>query len=179
MRIGIAGPSCSGKSTVARLLAATIGAPVMSLDDYYVKKHTRRYVMEGGERVRSYEHPGAYDGSLLLDWARSQADVVAEGFLLFRYPSSERVFDLRIFLDLPWDEIVRRRGERKGQNASRVQESFNRIGRSEWELYGARQRDFPGVVTLDAMRPVGDILTDCEALLGLGPGREPGRQQVP
>ena len=34
--IGIAGPSCAGKSELARWLAARLNAPVLNLDHYYV-----------------------------------------------------------------------------------------------------------------------------------------------
>jgi uridine kinase len=34
--VGIAGPSCSGKTEIARLVAATLQSPVLSLDSYYV-----------------------------------------------------------------------------------------------------------------------------------------------
>ena len=33
--IGIAGPSGSGKTEPARALAASLGAPILSLDSYY------------------------------------------------------------------------------------------------------------------------------------------------
>lgn len=166
MRIGIAGPSCSGKSTLARLLAASLGAERLCLDDFYLSRHPRRYVESGGARVRSFEHPQAYDGEALLRWVGGQdGPVVAEGFLLFLYPGSEAIFDRMIFVDLPWEEIVARRSARKGQNAAKVEASFSAIGRGEWELFGARQRDLPGVTVIDGRRPIGDLLTECERVL--------------
>ena len=33
--VGIAGPSCSGKTEVARWLSARTGAPILNLDHYY------------------------------------------------------------------------------------------------------------------------------------------------
>lgn len=174
-RIGIAGPSCSGKSTVARLLAAGLGATRLCLDDFYLKGHARRHVAVDGVRHRSFEHPEAYDGDALLSWCRSQGGpVVAEGFLLFLYPGAEATFDRMVFIDLPWDEVVARRTLRKGQTAAKVDASFAAIGRSEWELFGARQRELPGLRVLDGRLPVSELLAECEALVA-GVGVQPAR----
>lgn len=154
VRIGLAGPSCSGKSTVARILADRLGARHLNLDTYYAKGHDRRFVEVEGELVRSFEHPDAYDGAALLsDMLAHPGPVVAEGFLLLGYPGAADAFDLRFFVGLPWDETMRRRAGRTGQTTSKVDRSFDLIGRSEWMAYGAGQESLPGVAALDGMRP--------------------------
>lgn len=183
MRIAIAGPSCSGKSTLAGVLSASLGAERLCLDDFYLPGHPRRYVETGNGRMRSFEHPEAYDGAALLRRvAGMERPVVAEGFLLLLYPGAVDAFDLRVFVDLPWDEILSRRAARKGQNVAKVDASFAAVGRDEWELFGARQRDVEGTVVLDGRLPVADLLAQCRtyvARVAIEPGgdepREPAR----
>ncbi len=158
MRIGVAGPSCSGKSTVARILAQRLGARHLNLDAYYVRGHVLRFVEAGGESVRSFEHPEAYDGAALLaDAAAEPGPVVAEGFLLLGYPGAADAFAHRFFVDLPWEEIRRRRAARTGQTTSKADRSFDLLGESEWALFGAAQASLPGVTTLDGTLPPADL----------------------
>jgi uridine kinase len=61
--IGIAGPSGSGKSELARRLAATTGAPVVSLDSYY--RDLSHLPLE--ERaIANFDEPASMDDALLL-----------------------------------------------------------------------------------------------------------------
>jgi uridine kinase len=157
-RIGLAGPSCSGKSTVARIVAERLGAARLCLDDFYLRGHERRHVVVEGVPVRSFDHPGAYDGEAVR---RAVADapgaVVAEGFLLLAYPGMAQVLDLGVFVDLPWDEIRRRRALRTGQTTSKVDASFDLVGEREWLAHGAAQAGKPGILRLDGMRPPGEL----------------------
>jgi uridine kinase len=61
--IGIAGPSGSGKSELARWLAAATGAPVISLDSYY--RNLSHLPLE--ERARgNFDEPASLDDELLF-----------------------------------------------------------------------------------------------------------------
>jgi len=155
LRIGVAGPSCSGKSTIAARVAGILGARHLCLDDRYLRDHERRYVDADGEAIRSFEHPGAYDGAALLAAVTSSAGpVVAEGFLLFAYPGLAEAFDLRVFVELSWDEVRRRRAARTGQTQPKVDAAFDRIGEREWLVHGAPQGELPGMLRLDGRRSV-------------------------
>lgn len=170
MIIGIAGPSCSGKSTVARELAAATGALLLHLDGRWVKG-AEKPVVNGH---RSYERPHQYDGASLLREIRAAAeagrDVVAEGFLLFAYPGIAEICDHRFFLEVPHQELVRRRLARSaaGGNATWgtvgndavVDVGWLAHGREEWEAFGAPQALLPGIVILDGCRNPSDWLAD-------------------
>ena len=61
--IGIAGPSGSGKSELARRLSAAIGAPVVSLDSYY--RDLGHLPLD--ERAKcNFDEPASMDDALLL-----------------------------------------------------------------------------------------------------------------
>jgi uridine kinase len=62
--IGIAGPSCAGKSELARWLAARLQAPVLNLDHYYVDR--RGLPIEERAR-RNFDEPAALDYPLILE----------------------------------------------------------------------------------------------------------------
>ncbi|MDR3718033.1 MAG: uridine kinase [Bryobacteraceae bacterium] len=68
--IGIAGPSCAGKSELARWLASRLNAPVLNLDHYYVDM--AELPLE--ERAkRNFDEPAALEHTLILEHARSLA----------------------------------------------------------------------------------------------------------
>ena len=66
--IGIAGPSCSGKTELSRSLAKWLpgGAPVVTLDSYY---HPLDHLPLEERAKINFDHPDA------LDWNRIEADV--------------------------------------------------------------------------------------------------------
>lgn len=163
MIVGIAGPSCSGKSTVAREVATATGALLLHLDGRWITGAEKPEV----NGHRSYERPHQYDGASLLADIRAAADegrvVVAEGFLLFAYPGIAEICHHRFYLDVAHDELVRRRLSRGAQggnatwgavgNDAVVDVGWLAHGREEWERFGAPQASLPGVVALDGHRP--------------------------
>jgi hypothetical protein len=158
MLIAIAGPSCSGKTTLARIIAAMLGAPLLHLDRHWLG-HVERPVVSGHP---SFERPDQYDGAALLELSReavaTSADVVVEGFLLFRYPGFLEMADKAIYLDVPHDVVAARRRARAlakaalddvpGGRSESADAGWQAHGREEWLAYGAFQRDLPGVEVL-------------------------------
>jgi uridine kinase len=68
--IGIAGPSCAGKSELARWLSARLDAPVLNLDHYYVDM--AELPLE--ERAkRNFDEPAALEHTLIFEHARRLA----------------------------------------------------------------------------------------------------------
>lgn len=68
--IGIAGPSCAGKSELARWLAARLNAPVLNLDHYYVDM--AELCLEQRAQ-RNFDEPAALEHTLILEHVRRLA----------------------------------------------------------------------------------------------------------
>lgn len=136
--IGIAGGSCSGKTTIIESLKAWYGNNLTTLmfDDYIYSKEEIDY-----SKVVDWERIDLYDlKRLIADLARikngevvvyssnsresTQAGikkkvaepkplVVIEGFLLLANPEIRKQLDLMIFLDIPEEEMLQRRFARR------------------------------------------------------------------
>jgi uridine kinase len=173
MIVGIAGPSCSGKTTIARLLAERMRAKLLHLDAFWIKGSERPLV----NGHPSFERPEQYDGAALLRSAieaSRDGDVVIEGFLLFAHPETLAACAHAFLIDVPHDELVRRRlrrGTESGDDVAgsgRVEaadRSWMAHGQEEWRRYGAPQRDLPGVRTVSPDVDEGRRLESIEAVL--------------
>lgn len=138
--IGVAGGTCSGKSTVAERLASTIGSDQLALikqDAYYIDRSHQPF----DERARAnYDHPDAFDWSLMTEQLKElmsgrtvpvpvydYADhnrsrdvvhvspapiVVFEGILALFDERLRNLFDLKIFVDTDADIRLTRRMQR-------------------------------------------------------------------
>jgi uridine kinase len=164
----IAGRSCSGKTTLARLVALRTGARVFSLDKYWIRGAEAPLV--GGRR--SYEQPGQYDGErMAADAAGFLAAApdglaVVEGFLAFLYPGVAALCGSLVFVEIGQAEAAARRrrraGSLRGVRHVAVEEAWLANGEAEWRRFGAAQREVPGAVRLDGSLPPEDL---CEAAL--------------
>ena len=145
----LAGPSASGKTTVARLLAKETGAQLLCLDDHFRR---RPKIMVAGPNgpVRTYERPELYDGAALAATA-GQGPAILEGFCLFAYPEVLALSPHRFYLDLPFELSRARRAARIPLRRS--DQSYQLIGRQEYEAFVASQRQIAGVRILDAQQP--------------------------
>jgi uridine kinase len=135
--IGVAGGTCSGKTTIAERLAELAGdenVALIKLDSYYVAR--THQALE--ERARSnYDHPDAFDWTLLNDhlaalvagatvpvpvydyalhtrsdavrMVRPARIIVIEGILVLYDPPLRDRFDLKVFVDTDSDiRLIRR-----------------------------------------------------------------------
>lgn len=162
--IGIAGPSCSGKTTIARLVAERLNAPVLHLDRYWIEG-CEKPIVEGHP---SYERPDQYDShAMTLDVReamRKHSAVVTEGFLLFVDPWFARNCTTRIFLDVPHERLAARRRARHGLSvddvpggrAPEADAGWTAHGRSEWERFGAWQRDMDDAIVVRRIEDGGE-----------------------
>ncbi len=152
--LGIAGPSCSGKSTLARETArafAALSPLVLSLDAYYRDLSH----MPPEERARAnFDHPDALEHALLEAHLRAlaagaeisepvydfaahartgarplRADgalVIVEGVLALHYPGLRAQYDGAVFVDADDATALRRRIARDTRERGRTGESVRR-----------------------------------------------------
>ena len=150
--IGVAGGTCSGKTTISEKLAELAGdehVALIKLDSYYVS----RTHQDIDERARSnYDHPDAFDWALLNDHLAALVNgatvpvpvydyanhdrsdrvrpvapariVVVEGILVLYDVQLRDRFDLRVFVDTDADIRLIRRLARDVAERGRTPESI-------------------------------------------------------
>jgi uridine kinase len=126
--VGIAGPSCAGKSTVTENLKNRVPFSPVPLDHFFrstpagfahgfanweiaeslMLDHLADCLLglKRGESVLIPRAPWTEDFSLQVDPAPL---VLVEGFLLFACDTIRELLDCRIFIDIPEEEQLRRR----------------------------------------------------------------------
>jgi len=152
--VGLAGGSCSGKSTLARALVAGLesrGCAVLSFDAYYRPLGH----LPLAERHRcNFDHPDSLDAELFSEQLRQLAAgravdqplydfathsrraevrpvepapvVLAEGILLLTFASIRSQVDFSVFLDVPEDLRLQRRIARDARERGRSEASVRR-----------------------------------------------------
>ncbi|HXV77013.1 MAG TPA: uridine kinase [Candidatus Polarisedimenticolaceae bacterium] len=156
--IGIAGGSCSGKSTIAARLAERLGsarAPVVALDSYY---RDRRELERLTGSEPNWDDPVALDRALMIDQLvalsrgasvdlpvydfnehRRTADtltivpgthVIAEGLFTLRWSELRALWRLSVFVEVDDDTGRRRRIARDTRERGRDRASVER----QWRL---------------------------------------------
>ena len=150
--IGVAGGTCSGKTTVTERLVELVGPEQLSLikqDAYYIDRTEQPFE----DRVRAnYDHPDSFDWALtfqqlsalldghavdvpVYDYANHNRSrdvvrvsptriVVFEGILALYDERLRDLFDLRIFVDTDADVRLIRRLERDVRDRGRTPESI-------------------------------------------------------
>jgi uridine kinase len=182
--IGIAGPSCSGKSSIARRLEKVLESDVLSLDQFAINGAERVYIGFTGEKIRSFEQPQLYDGARTAFVIKQIIDkglctfesmkipeytlenktlykkkyLVAEGFLLFTYQDILPLIDYKFYIDLGEEEAIKRRKLRG--NLPKSDENFMKIGMKEYEIYGLPQKKIPGIIILDGMKGLDELAAE-------------------
>jgi uridine kinase len=146
--IGIAGPSCAGKTELARWLAVRLEAPVLNLDHYYID--LAHLPLE--ERARTnFDEPAAVDHDAILHdaaalrrgeaviaplydfatHARARGGerivprglVVVEGLFALHWAELREHFFVKLFVDAPDRLCLARRIERDTRERGRTRES--------------------------------------------------------
>jgi len=179
--IGIAGPSCSGKSTLAKHLSVVLdgATQVIGIDSYY---HDRTGVPEKEINV---DVPGAIEHDLLIthlqrlaaglpverpvyDYAtHSRApqglhvlpadNVVVEGLFALYWEELRALFDLGVFMEVDHATCIERRIERDVRERGRTRESvidvYEKKVRPMYETYVHDTREHADL-TLYGIQPV-------------------------
>ena len=170
--VAVAGPSCSGKTSVSWIISTRLGATLLHLDKHWVANAERPLV----NGYPSREQPHQYDGLGLMKEADTlldgSHDVLAEGFLLLTYPEIRARADYTFFISVPHEVLAERRRarslaggnvvwtNRQGVTESRVDTGWQVHGQQEWETWGASQAQIPGVIILDGTRTTEDLALD-------------------
>ena len=133
--IGIAGPSCSGKTEIARKISGWLSnAPILSLDSYY---HALDHLPMSERSQCNFDHPDSLDWPLIVNHVWELADgraveepvylfdqhtratqsrrveprdyVVIEGLFTLHNPEVRQALGARIFVSTKDEECYRRR----------------------------------------------------------------------
>jgi uridine kinase len=180
--IGVAGPSGSGKSALARLLAEKLGGVVFPLDAYY---HDRRGVSEEALNV---DVPEALDHHLIIEQLRALAAgvpiqqpiydyathtrapirrtvtpascIVVEGLYALYWPEVRKLLGTSVFLTLDHAECLQRRVERdtrdRGRTRTDVVYQYESKVRPMYDLHVHPTRAHAQLV-LDARAPIENL----------------------
>ena len=154
--IGIAGPSSSGKTELARQLSLQLtGTSIVSLDSYY--RAISHLPLEERARV-NFDHPDALDWELLHDHLRDLSEgrpfeepvysfaqhtrlagtriiephefVIVEGLFVFYWPELRGILDTKVFVQTDPEVCFERRLKRdvaeRGRTPESVREQYAR-----------------------------------------------------
>ena len=147
--LGIGGCSCSGKTTLARELAAELDATLFPLDLYYrdlghlplEERHTRNFdhpdsleselifehvqALAGGEAIDRPIYDFSRHSRVLgkFDRVAPQRFVIVEGILALHYAELLPLYTLTVYVDAPHDVCLTRRVHRDTRERGRTEES--------------------------------------------------------
>ena len=174
--IGIAGPSSSGKSELARHLVEKLpGTAIVSLDSYY--RGMEEIPLEARKKV-NFDHPDALDWTLLhqhllamaagkaidepvysfADYARTGASrriepgryAIVEGLFVLYWPELRAMLDTKVYVETDADVCFNRRLRRdvaeRGRTPQSVCEQYERTVRPSAEWFVAPTRKFADLV---------------------------------
>jgi uridine kinase len=185
---GIAGPSCSGKTELARRLSADLGgAAIVSLDSYY--RPLAGMPLEERRQV-NFDHPDALDWELLHDHLQSIARgepfdepvysfaehtraagmrriepsdfLLVEGLFVLYWDELRRMLDTGIYVHTDLEVCFRRRLVRdvaeRGRTPESVREQFERTVRPGAEMFVIPTRTSADVI-VSGERPLEESST--------------------
>lgn len=177
--VGIAGGSCSGKTSIAGHVAAAGRTLVIGLDSYY-----RDFTGVPEDRIE-VDVPEALDRSLLLDQVATLArgepvekpvydytthartprgervepgdTVVVEGLFALYWPEIRELLDLAVFVTIDHDTALARRLERdvreRGRSERSVRAQYRDKVRPNYDRYVLPTKNHADLV-LDGLEPV-------------------------
>ena len=147
--IGIAGCSCSGKTTLAHELVHQLEATHFPLDWYY--RDLSHFPLDSRHK-QNFDHPDSLESELIIEHVRALAAgeaihrprydfslhsrvpdtfdeivptryVVVEGILALHYPELLPLYDFSIYVDAPHDLCLKRRIHRDTRERGRTEAS--------------------------------------------------------
>lgn len=153
-RLILAGPSCSGKTTLAEQYATITGIRLFRLDDF--RRRVKRFVT--GTDVRNYEHPDCWDGRTFAEaLATCTGPFIAEGVCPLHYREVLEWVDAdRFYMDVPFAVCLARRKARGRHGPSDT--AFAMFGEGETREWVEPQRAVAGVRILDGTLPTMELV---------------------
>jgi uridine kinase len=173
--IGIAGPSSSGKTELAKRLVVELpGTSVVSLDSYY--RGMEEVPLVARKKV-NFDHPDALDWSLLhehlrelaagrafaepvysfADYARTVETrriapsefVIVEGLFVLYWPELRAMLDTKVYVetdaDVCFDRRLRRDVAERGRSPESVRDQYERTVRPSAEWFVYPTRKFADI----------------------------------
>ena len=169
----LAGGAGSGKSTIARELAAEIpGLAVIHLDDCYHDDPRLAPTVDnydGGGQIVNFSHPRSIDLARVdVKLAEcAEADLVlVEGLFALSLPALRERARWSAYIDVPADIRIARKTIRKideGRNPRHVLRGYLEHGREAFERHVAPTRAYADLV-LDGTAPVPDLVKQLRLL---------------
>ena len=174
--IGIAGPSSSGKTELARQIARNLpGTAIVSLDSYY---RGMEEIPLAARKLVNFDHPDALEWPLLrqhlqamaaglpfdepvysfADYARTAHTrriepsefVIVEGLFVFHWPELRALLDTKVYVETDPSVCFNRRLMRdvaeRGRTPQSVCEQYERTVRPSAEWFVAPSRKYADVV---------------------------------
>lgn len=174
--IGISGTSGAGKTTLAKALRDSINANHIEFDMFIKLNQSPRHVIFNGKSYRLFHRPAQYDELKVLEVLKALKSgreitvdiltekkyvnqklthsvtyqpteyVIVEGFLAFIYPELLSLYDKKFFLEIPYEESVNRRDQRKGKKQDLDYLLFTK---AEQEKYFLPQKFLKDLIVID------------------------------
>ncbi|HEX8986059.1 MAG TPA: uridine kinase [Bryobacteraceae bacterium] len=201
--IGIAGPSSSGKTELARQLVLRLpGTAIISLDSYY--RGMEEIPLEQRKKV-NFDHPDALDWELLHEHLRSLAAgrgfeepvysfaeyartretrrvepgefVIVEGLFVLYWPELRAVLDTKVYVQTAPEVCYQRRLARdvveRGRTPESVREQYERTVRPGAEWFVHPTMKYAGLV-VSGEQPLAQATTRVLDALASAPSRLAG-----
>ncbi len=197
LAVGIAGGTGAGKTTVAHLLADTLGhVTLLDLDSYYLD---RTGLSRESRDCLNFDEPGAFDLSLLLQHLRQIRDgcpiekprysfkdhtrsgvetvhpapiVLVEGLFVLWWEELRSLLNLKVYLDAPEDLRLMRRFKRdvefRGRTTESVLRQYEATVRPMHDLYIAPTRAHADLVLVNDRDVGACVRAVCTALRAPG-----------
>lgn len=184
--VGIVGPSGSGKTTLCKKLkASNKNYEHIRLDNYF--KHPRTFPLKHG--FRNWEKPSNIKFDVLLKHLKALRDgkeihtqsfpkrkgaksepltlkpkpvILIEGFMLFKSKKVRDMLDVKIYLDIHPDLMLKRRAIRFG--AVHINEYDTKVAIPEFLKYGTIQKKYADYV-IDATKPQPKVIKEVKKII--------------
>ena len=184
--IGIVGPSGSGKTTLCKKLkASSKNYEHVRLDNYF--KHPRTFPLKNG--FRNWEKPSNLKFDILLKHLRTLKNgrvvytksfpkkagakpepiilkpkpiILIEGFMLFKNKNLRNMLDVKIYLEIYPELMLRRRAIRFGVN--HISDYDIKVAIPEFLKHGVVQKKYADYV-VDATKPQSKVIKEVRQII--------------